>query len=347
MKAAMLDGVNQLSVREIETPTCPPEGLLIRVAACGLCGSDIRKIRHGNSHFHYPVLLGHEVTGEVVASDTKMFEVGDRLAIGSVISCGVCPNCKKGIDNLCENAIYHSLGQHDPDYQGGYAEYIALKKEMVERGPVVHIPENVSYIEAALVEPYTDVLNSHDLITIREGEIAVIVGAGPIGAMHVDLLSARGVDCILADISAPRLELAAKACKPKYLIDSSKEDLKEKVKEYTGGRGADIVVIACSVAHLQSISPEFACFGGRIILFGGLNEKDKMLVMDHGLIHYKQMAVFGTMGSCKRHFTEVMALLEKKAFNTSAYITEMPLEKINEAIELAEKGEVLKVVLIP
>ncbi len=347
MKAAMLDGVNQLHVREVATPACPAGGLLMKVKACGLCGSDIRKIRNGSSHFRYPVLLGHEVTGDVIESDTYLFAVGDRIAIGSVISCGHCPNCQKGIDNLCENAIYHSLGQHDPDYQGGYAEYIALKKEMVERGPIVPIPENVSYAEAALVEPFTDVLNSHELITIRAGETAVVVGAGPIGAMHVDLLRAKGVTCILADISALRLELAARASGPEYLIDSSKEDLKEKVLEYTGGRGADIVVIACSVPHLQSISPELACFGGRIILFGGLNEKDKMLAMDHGLIHYKQMAVFGTMGSCKRHFSQIMELLAKKAFDTDAYIAEMPLEQINEAVELAEKGQVLKVILIP
>lgn len=347
MKAAILEGVNQLHIKEVATPACPGGGLLMKVRACGLCGSDIRKIRNGNSHFRYPVLLGHEVTGDVIESDTALFAVGDRIAIGSVIACGYCLNCKKGIDNLCENAIYHSLGQRDPDYQGGYAEYIALKKEMVERGPVVRIPENVSYVEAALVEPYTDVLNSHELIAIREGETAVVVGAGPIGAMHVELLRAKGVVCILADISAQRLELAAKAAKPEYIIDSSIEDLKEKVLEYTGGRGADIVVIACSVPYLQSISPELACFGARIILFGGLNEKDKMLVMDHGLIHYKQMAVFGTMGSCKKHFFQIMELLEKKSFDTGAYIAEMPLEEIGQAIEMAEKGEVLKVVLIP
>jgi L-iditol 2-dehydrogenase len=322
-------------------------GVLLKVRACGLCGSDIRKIRNGNSHFRYPVLLGHEVAGDVIESDTELHTVGERLAIGAVIPCGECPNCEKGIDNLCENAVYHGLGLYDPEYQGGYAEYIALKQDMVEKGPIVKIPDSLSYAEASLLEPFTDVLNSHDLITVREKETAVIVGAGPIGAMHVDMLRTRGVRCILADISAERLALANKASHPKYLIDNSKVNLKEEVLKLTGGRGADIVVIACSVASLQSLSPELGCFGARIILFGGLNEKDKMLVMDHGLIHYRQMAVFGTMGSCKRHFSEIAEMLAQKKFSTDAYITEMPLDRINEAILLAEKGEVLKVVLIP
>ncbi len=346
MKAAMLEGINQLVVKEVPTPGCPEGGLLMKVRACGLCGSDIRKIRAGNSHFHYPVLLGHEVTGEVVESDTCRYKAGDRLAIGSIIPCGVCNNCKKGIDNLCQNAIYHSLGLYE-DCQGGYAEYIALNRNMVENGPVVPIPDVLGFSEAALVEPFTDVLNSHDLITIREGEIAVVVGAGPIGAMHVDLLRSKGVDCILADISAERLALADKAASPKYIVNSSKENLKEAVGRITQGCGADIVIIACSVASLQAASPELACFGGRIILFGGLNDKDKMLTVDSGLIHYKQLSVHGTMGSCKRHFTEVMDLLAKKKINTDAYITEMPLDRIGEAIQLAEKGEVLKVILIP
>jgi L-iditol 2-dehydrogenase len=347
MKAAMLEGVNQLVVKEVPTPGCPEGGVLMKVRACGLCGSDIRKIRAGNSHFNYPVLLGHEVTGEVVKSNSGRFNVGDRLAIGSIIPCGVCNNCKKGIDNLCQNAIYHSLGLYKDGYHGGYAEYIALNRNMVDNGPVVQIPDVLSYSEAALVEPFTDVLNSHGLITVHKGEIAVVVGAGPIGAMHVDLLQSKGVDCILADISADRLALADKVASPRYIVNSSKENLKDAIMRITQGYGADIVIIACSVPFLQATSPELACYGGRIILFGGLNDKDKMLTMDSGLIHYKQLSVYGTMGSCKRHFTEVMALLAQKKINADAYITEMPLGRIGEAIRLAEKGEILKVVLIP
>jgi L-iditol 2-dehydrogenase len=349
VKAAMLEGKNNLVVRDVETPKCPPHGLLLKVKACGLCGSDIRKIRNGSSNFKYPVLLGHEVVGTVVEADmnTRDFKVGDRLCIGSIIPCGECYFCKKGIDNLCQNAIYHSLGLYD-DYQGGYAEYVALNENMVNKGPIVKIPDEISYIEAAMVEPLTDVLNSHELIKLKEGDIAVVVGAGPIGAMHVSLLKLNGIGTtILSDISAERLSLAKKACNPEITVDSSKESLKDVIMKVTSGRGADVVIIACSVKKAQEESLEIVRAGGDVILFGGLKEGESMIGLDSNVIHYKQISIHGTTGSRKKHFQEIMDAIQDKKIDVSNYATEMPLKDINKAIELAEQGKVLKAVLIP
>lgn len=350
MRAAMLDGVNKLTVRNVQTPKCPSHGVLMKVKACGLCGSDIRKIRNGSSHFKYPVLLGHEVVGEVVEADENKqgFQVGDRLAIGSVIPCGKCYFCLRGQDNLCKDAIFHSLGLYDPEYMGGYAEYIALNEHMVNDGPVVRIPDELTYQEAVLVEPLTDVLNSHELIKVQAGDTAVVIGAGPIGAMHISLFKLRGIGTtILADISAERLALAKKASNPDVIVNSAEESVKDVIMKVTQGRGADVVVIACSVAQAQEESLELVRPGGDVILFGGLREDASTIKLDSNLIHYKQISLHGTTGSCKRHFQTIMDMMKERKTDLSNYTVEMPLEEINKAVELAEKGKVLKVILIP
>lgn len=351
MKAAVLEGRNQFVVKQVDKPSCPPHGLLLKVEACGLCGSDIRKIRNGSSKFTYPIQLGHEVAGIVVEADEnpKGYKVSDRLAVGSAIPCGECFFCKKGLDNLCAHSILHALGETtDPVYNGGYAEYMPMSEKLVSTGPVVRIPDNVSYKEACLAEPYTDVLNSHELIKISPGDTAVVIGAGPIGAMHVELLKLKGVQTtILADILERRLELAKVAVSPDILVNSKTQSLKDIVMDATNGRGADLVIVACASAKIQQESLELVRKGGDIILFSGLKEVERMIELDSNLLHYSQISIHGTFGAAPRHFDEIMELIKDKKIKPSCYITEMLLDEIQEAIVLAEKGEVLKAVLLP
>jgi L-iditol 2-dehydrogenase len=349
MKAVLLEGPNKLSIKEVETPKCPPGGLLLKVKACGVCGSDIRTIRNGSSKIKkYPVIMGHEITGVVaeVSKDTNKFRIGDKLAVGSTIPCGNCYFCKNGIDNLCPNTLY--LGNGRVDYNGGYAEYLAVTKVTIEKGPVTKIPENVSFDEAALAEPMSTVINSHDHLKIQPNDVAVVIGAGPIGALHISLLKLEGIGkTMIADILDERLALTKEACNPDYVVNSKNQSLEEEVKRVTEGRGADIVIVACSSRIAQEQSFSLVRKGGDIVFFGGLPDKANMIQLDSNILHYSQLTLHGTYISCVRHFFKVIDIIGQKKIDLSRFITKMPLDKVEDAIKLAESGKALKVILNP
>lgn len=348
MKAALLEGPGKLTVMEVEKPACPKDGVLIKVMASGICGSDMRKFVHGSSIFKYPVQLGHEVAGvvEEAADSVTKFKVGDRVVVGAIIPCGACHNCINGKDNLCLKPLYQSMGAYQ-EYPGGYAQYMPLPAAMVERGPVVKIPDNVDYDAAALTEPFTTVMNSHDGISVPKGGTALIIGAGPIGCMHVELFKLKGVKTIIADVMQERLESAKEVCGADYILNSKEVDLKEEVRKLTDGRGADIVVVACSVRVMQEAAPQYVCPGGDIILFGGLPEQDNMVKFDSNDVHYRQITLHGTIGQCKRHYEQVMDILASGKINTKGYITVLSLDEINKGVELTKEGKALKVILHP
>lgn len=348
MKAAVLDGPGKLVVREIEKPACPEGGILLKVKAVGICGSDMRKFAFGSKDFDYPVVLGHEAAGEVVevAEGVEKYKVGDRLVVGAIIPCGKCHNCLNGKDNLCQHPVYQSMGVF-PDHPGGYAEYMPLPADMIERGPLVRIPDSVDFDTAALTEPFTTVMNSHDPIRAPKNGTALIIGAGPIGCMHVELFKADGIKTVIADVVLERLEIAREACGADYVINSKENDLETEIKKLTDGRGADIVVVACSVRAMQEQAVNYVCSGGDIILFGGLPDQDHMVRFDSNVLHYRQIRLHGTIGQCKRHYQRVMDILESGNVKTEKYIKVLPLEEINEGVKLTREGKALKVILHP
>lgn len=348
MKAALLEAPGKIIVRETEKPSCPKGGMLIKVMAAGICGSDMRKFTNGSSAFHYPVQLGHEVAGivEEIDTDEERFHVGDRVVVGAIIPCGSCHNCLNGKDNLCMHPIYQSMGTFE-DYPGGYAQYMPLPKAMAERGPVVPIPENVSFETAALTEPFTTVYNVHERLKPLQNGTALVIGAGPIGCMHVELFKMKGVKTVLADVMEDRLEIAKEVCKADHIINSRTNDLREEIMKLTEGRGADFVVVACSVRVMQEAAPQYVCAGGDIVLFGGLPEQDHMVSFDSNDIHYRQITLHGTIGQCKRHYQAVMDILASGKINAEGYITRLPLNQINEGVELTKTGKALKVILQP
>lgn len=348
MKAVLLEGPGQLNVREVEKPACPKDGMLLKVKSVGICGSDMRKFTFGSGAFQYPVILGHEVAGEIAEVDESIteYKVGDRVVIGAIIPCGKCHNCLNGKDNLCQNPVYQSMGMF-PDHPGGYAEYMPLPADMVERGPIVRIPDHVDFDTAALSEPFTTVMNSHEPVNMPKNGTALIIGAGPIGCMHVELFKIKGIKTIIADVMQERLESAKNVCGADYIINSKEQDLAAEVKKLTDGRGADIVVVACSVRVMQEAAPKYVCPGGDIILFGGLPEQDNMVQFDSNVVHYSQLTLHGTIGQCKRHYQKVMDILASGAIDSKGYITVLPLEQIQEGVKLTKEGKALKVILHP
>lgn len=350
MKTVLLQGPNQVKVDEIAAPKCPADGFLLKVSACGLCGSDIRTIRNGSGKIkQYPVIMGHEITGVVAEVGSALqadYQVGDKMAVGSTASCGECYFCKKGQENLCPDI--KCLGNGPVDFAGGFAEYVAVPRLFIEKGPVKRLADDVDMDIAALAEPLTTVMNSHDNITFGANDTAVVIGAGPIGALHIANLKLNGIGTtIIADVFKERLALVAAAASPDIVVNVKNENLEDVIKKATNGRGADIVIVACSVKAVQEQAFSYARKGGHVIFFGGLPDQNRMIQLDSNVLHYSQLTLYGTYISRPHHFFKAIELISNKRIDLSKFVTKMKLDDFDQAMALAESGKILKVVINP
>lgn len=343
MIAVIIHAPGDYGVYEVEKPTCPEGGMLVKILAVGLCGGDLRTIRMGHHRIKLPFIVGHEVSGEVVELGKGYegrWKIGTRLAIAPLVYCGTCNFCHDGIFELCNH--YKELAQH---WQGGFAEFMAIPQEAVLRGTIQEIPEGVSPVHATIVEPLSSVVNAQEKGNVGLGDTVVIIGAGPIGTFHLELARARGAkSVIVADIDENRLELV-KSYNPDYLVNSTKENLVEKVREITGGYGADVVITANPVPETQVQAVEMAKKGGRVLLFGGLPKHKSSPSIDMNLVHYNALHLIGTTIFAPRHNRIALDLVASGKVSANKLISHvLPLSEFVEGAKLALDGKARKVV---
>ena len=182
MKAAFLTDVMKFEVRDVPEPACPDDGLVLRVNACGVCGSDLRRWKEGPGG--EPIVPGHEIAGTVVAvgKDLKGYAVNDCLAIAPDVHCGHCYYCEHALYNLCDNI--HMIGI-TPGYPGGFSELMVLTGEILTNGILHPMPNGMSFMHAALAEPCSSVLAAHDKAETDLAHTVVVMGGGPIGCIHL------------------------------------------------------------------------------------------------------------------------------------------------------------------
>ncbi len=345
MKAAVLEALDQMVVQEVPTPEVGPGEILVRVRACAVCGSDLRIFHHGNPRVKPPQTLGHEIAGEVVAVGEGVagFQVGDRVATGADVPCGVCPLCKEGHGNNC--AVNYAIGYQFP---GGFAEYILLNRTTVDYGPVHHIPPGLSFPEAAVAEPLACTLNGLEMCRLGVGESIVIIGAGPAGLLMAQLARHMGATkIILAQRSKGRLETARKF-NVDVLVSTTEEDLVARVLEETEGRGADVVVTACASPDAQVQAIQLAATRGRVNFFGGLPKGTPPISLDSNVIHYRELIVTGSHGSVPRQHQAALGLLAVGAVDAKNLITHTTsLDDIHRAFDLVESRAGMKVIVEP
>lgn len=345
MKVARLYAPEDLRVEDLPVPEAGPGDLVIRVRTCSTCGTDAKIFRFGHHHISLPRVLGHEVAGEVteVGSGVGDWSEGDRVQIIAAIPCGVCHYCRKGQHTVCEDL--ESIGYQ---YDGGFAEFMRVPAKVLAVDGVNRIPEHVPFEEASLTEPLACVLNGQELAQVGEGDAVVILGAGPIGCLHVRLARARGAKTVvLVDVNQGRLDLAARA-EPDAAIDSTKDDPIDAIRKMTDGRGADVVITATGVGQAQEQALEMTAPRGRISLFGGLPKDNSTIRFDSNLVHYGEISVFGAYGSAPRHNREALSLIADGRVRVDDLITHrMPLADVHKAIETVISGDGLKVVIEP
>lgn len=345
MKAAVLEALDKISVMEVPTPEVDDNSVLVRVRACAVCGSDIRMLHHGNPRLQPPAIMGHESSGEVVevGKNVTKFAVGDRVAIGADVPCGECVFCEAGIGNNCQ--INYAMGYQFP---GSFAEYVLLNRVVVNHGPVHKIPDHVTYDQAALAEPLGCVLNALELCSIRLNDTVVIIGAGPIGCMIIDVARRLGAGkVIMIQRSRPRLEMARKFGADVYIC-SSEENPVERVLQETGGLGADVVLTACPAPEAQIDAIAMAKNRARVNFFGGLPKGKSMVTLDTNVIHYKELFITGAHGCVPRHHQQAVELISLGSINVEPFISHrFPLEQAAEAFVAAESREGMRVVVNP
>jgi L-iditol 2-dehydrogenase len=346
MRAAVIRAPMDFGVEDVPVPDCPPGGFLLKVHACGLCGSDLRTLRSGHHRVTLPWIVGHEVSGtvaEVGEGYAGEWGVGEMLSVGPLVFCGECRFCARGRPELCER--YREIAQAWP---GGFAEYLAVPPEAVAHGTIARVPEGLDPAVAAIAEPVSSCVHAQEKGAVAAGDAVVVIGAGPVGCTHVSLARSHGAGpVIIADVNPARLELAA-AFGPDHIVNSAQADLVAEVRRLTDRRGADVVVTANPVPETQVQAVEMAAKGGRVLVFGGLPKDRACPGINTNLIHYNALSVIGTTIFAPRHQQRALALLASGAVPGDRLITHrFALDEFAEGAGLALEGKVLKAVFLP
>ena len=246
---------------------------------------------------------------------------------------------------VCQNQT--SMGYQ---YDGGFAEYMIVPREVLAVAGMNRIPEGLSFAEASAAEPFACAINAQEQLGIQAGDDVVIFGAGPIGCMHVRI--ARGVHqagrVILVDINAERLRMSADAVHPDVVINASEVDVVEEIRRLTEGRGADVVITATPANITQEQAVAMAARNGRISFFGGLPKTDPTITLDSNIVHYRQLHIHGANGSAPEHNRQALAYIASGEVPVADLITRrLPLADVMSAFDIVERGEAIKVTVEP
>jgi L-iditol 2-dehydrogenase len=345
MKAAFLEKLEIITVREVPQPVLEPGSVLVRVKVCAICSTDLRTYHYGSSRTKLPHVLGHEIAGEIApVSDTVSdYRVGQRVTVSPSVACGQCFYCQRGQYRYCERR--KSFGGQ---FSGGYAEYLLVPAPALQFGALHHIPEGVSFDEAALSEPLSCCLRGQRMIKVSDQDTVVVVGGGPIGILHCRLARVNQASpVILVEKRAERLKLVNLEAIDQ-VIDYTSTDVSAEIKTLTEGRGADVVIVACSVAEAQQQALGYAGYGGRLLFFGGLPSGHSNITIDSNLIHYRELVVTGSHGANPPEQREALNLIASGEVAVADLITHrFALEDIQQAFLFAESHQGMKVSVYP
>ena len=346
MKAALFQGPGDLHVIDVDSPSAAPDELKIRVESCATCGTDAKIFGHGHPRLNPPQIIGHEIAGEIieVGKDTSGYSLGDRVQIIAAVPCEECWACTAGKQGICINQT--SMGYQ---YPGGFAEEMIVPAAVLKANGVNIIPGDLSFDEASVTEPLACALNAQRLIHVGDGDTVLVMGAGPIGCLHVRLARALGATKVmLADVNGGRLHLSADVVKPDRAIDMSSEDLAAIVLEETDGIGPSVIITAAPSGVAQEQAIAMAAPGGRVSFFGGLPKDKPLITVDSNVVHYKELILAGANGSSPAQNAEALALIASGKVPVADLITHrLPLSQVEDAIHAVTSGEAIKVVIKP
>lgn len=344
MLAAVFHGPGALEVTEVARPGIGPDEVLVKVGANTVCGTDVRILRGEKSRgVRRPSIIGHEFAGRVeeVGKRVTGYEVGTPVAMSPMIPCGRCFYCLNDLENVCENK--RGMGFF---YEGGLGEYVRIPAEAIASGNLF-VAEDLPSEQLALAEPLSCCINGQRRSRVGLDDAVLVIGAGPIGLLHVQLALLAGArTVVVSDPSETRRRFAGDIG-AHVTVDPGDEDLPSVVEGATGGIGADVAIICVGMPEMVNAAMRLTRKGGRVNVFAGLSG-DGWAEVEANLIHYNQLEVSGTTDAHRRDFGAALRLIESGRVDAARMITHrFPLSSVGEAIETAAGGSGIKVAVLP
>ena len=343
MLAAVFYAPNNIVVQQVPISR---RKVMLKVSACAVCGYDARVFRNGHRKVHPPVILGHELCGEIqndiIAGDgMTIINAGSRVAICPLIPCLQCPYCKIGDYNLCIN-----LREIGSTSDGGFAQYVTVPEQLIRMGGLVLVPDNLTDEEAALLEPLACCLNSYSrMLPVAKESPVVIIGDGPMGLIHLQLFK-RLSSSRVAIVGKVPLRMEKARAMGADAVFAYSHDVARDVLHFAGASsGAEVIVIATSNPIAFELATKVSARNSKINVFAGMPSGQTFL-LDSNWLHYNQISITGTFSSTPKMLNEATRIASEKTIDLSAIVThKYSLPEIEEAIEATEKYHGLRAVI--
>lgn len=343
MKSLVLEKYNEFTLRETPLPELKPGWVLIKVEACGICGSDVHGMDGSTGRRQPPVIMGHEASGIIhqVSAEVHGWKVGDRVTFDSTISCGECYYCKRGDINLCDNRRVLGVSCNEYRQNGAFAEYVAVPAHILYA-----IPENISFEQAAMIEAVSVAVHAVAISHVKSDDTAVVIGCGMIGLLCIQALKAAGCKKVIAiDLITAKLEVAAELGAD-LTIKSNDPELLGKILIETKGRGADLVLEVVGIELTVNLAVDCTRKGGTVTLVGNLSSEVRFPLQK---VVTRQLKVQGSCASAGE-YPLCLELISAGKIKVDTLISKVaPLEEGNEWFHrLYNKEEgLMKVILKP
>jgi L-iditol 2-dehydrogenase len=350
MRAVVYRGINDMRVETVPVPTIGPGELLIKVATCGICGTDLKKI-HMGSH-SAPRIFGHEMAGTIVqvGEGVTKYQVGQRVMTFHHVPCGECYYCRKRTPSQCPLYLKTGVTAGFAPSGGGFAEYIRVMDFVVANRGVVAIPDEVPFEQAAFIEPLNTVLKGVKLLNLASDDTVLVIGQGPIGLMHAALARRTGARVLTSDLFPERHAIAAKFGL-KEPIHAGTENVVERVMAATEGRGADAVILAVGGNALIKTAMDAARSGGKVMLFAQTQHGEATI--DPAAVCVDEKTLLGSYSSSFPILDEVTDIVlggYRNGFDLTQLISHrFQMEQAVEAIEIASHPQAgsMKIMIEP
>lgn len=346
MEAACLEKLRRIKVREMPIPSIGKDDVLVRVARCGVCMTDVH-MYEGSFPLKMPVILGHEFSGvtEKVGENARRYgnlpgeipiKVGDRISAIPIISCGLCPACLQGKNNLCENSRAIG-GAGEIVNNGAFAEYVKLPYRVLYK-----LPDNISYKMGAFIEVTACCLHGIDLSRIREGDSILLIGAGAVGLLLLELVKLQGPSQIIVSESLSERRKLARDRGADFVIDPQRTDPVDEVREITAGQGVDVVIEAVGSPQTTEQAIQVTKKGGLVNVFGVANTEAFSQIKPFD-IYFRELTVVGTYAVTLDTFNRAAKLLASGRLDVDYLLTEeFSLDELEKAIIMAKGRKGLK-----
>ncbi|MBI3377352.1 MAG: alcohol dehydrogenase catalytic domain-containing protein [Nitrospirae bacterium] len=338
MKANILVSPRKIELRELKVPEPSRGEILVKIKAALTCGTDLKAFSRGHHIIPMPGVFGHEFSGIIAAAGkgVKKFRKGNEIMAVHSAPCLKCRYCKRGLFNICENIM-------ETKVLGAFAEYILLPEHIVKQN-VFRKPKNLTFEEAAFLEPLSCVIHGMQGLQIKKGDRALIIGAGPIGLLHLLLLKNKGADVIISGFEKRRLALAKKLGAASAVTPDS---IESNVESFTGGLGVDYVFECTGQPSVWQSAVYYVRRGGTVILFGGC-KTGTTVTYDTSRLHYDEITLKGVFHFTPADVKEAYNLLKKRQIPVSKLISgQYLLTDTEKAFLKLMEGEGIKYAIIP